>query len=77
MQWLMGLLFPLLITYLLSVKGVIQVTFEWVTVYPFNMSIWLPLSLLFILTLNQVFYSYRMQIKQIRGGRYCRCSYLY
>ena len=59
LQWLIGLLFPLLIAYLLSVNGVIHVTFEWVTVHHFNMSIWLPLSLLFILTLNQVFYSYR------------------
>ena len=59
LQWLMGLSFPLLVTYLLSTNGFVDVTFEWITNYPTNITIWLPLVLLFILTLNQVLYSYR------------------
>jgi hypothetical protein len=59
LQWLIGLSFPLLVTYLLSTNGFVDVTFEWVTNYPTNITIWLPLVLLFILTLNQVLYSYR------------------
>lgn len=59
LQWLIGLSFPLLVTYLLSTNGFVDVTFEWVTNYPTNITIWLPLVLLFVLTLNQVLYSYR------------------
>jgi hypothetical protein len=59
LQWLIGFLFPLLIAYLLSTNGLMNITFEWVTDYPTNIHIWLPLGLLFILTLHQVVYSYR------------------
>ena len=59
LQWFTGLVFPLLVTYFLNTNGVVDFTFEWFSDYPTYINIWFPLILLFILTLNQVLYSYR------------------